>query len=138
MCNVVSTRAYGARKLPPHRGPVTLLQVLRTMHMYKGGDVPMPLRQKPMFGRLPKLDSLQANFGVGNMGSGLAGCVLMLKTSILDICARMWTGCLRPSIMASMLVNMQRSVLHSGFAISCDIDSYTAAGATKIAKVVEG
>ena len=48
----------------------------------------MPVRQKPMFGRLPKLDSLQANFGMGSMGSGLAGCVLMLRTSTLDICAR--------------------------------------------------
>ena len=42
-------------------------------HVHRRGRL-YALRQKPMFGRLPKLDSLQANFGMGSMGSGLAVC----------------------------------------------------------------
>ena len=47
--------------------------------MYKGVDiveVHTPWRQKPMFGRLPKLHSLQAKFGVGSKGSVLQVTVL--------------------------------------------------------------
>ena len=151
MCNVVSTHAYGARKLVPAQGARSSAAGSEDhAHVQRRG------RSYAFASEADVWAPSKARLTPSQLWRGQHGqWARRLRSDAEDLDSRhlrqnvvfwvSWHKHSRPSIYGIRCqrrtegqhsVNMQRSVLHSAFAISCDIDSNTAAESDEDCKVV--